>query len=563
MTSQIRLVPRPYQIECVESIWEFFRSHETGNPICALPTGTGKSVVIAMFLESVFAALPNQKILIATHVKELVQNNFNELLELWPEAPAGIHSAGLRRRDTRQKIIFAGIASIQKKANLFGHVNLLLIDECHLVSPKEQTMYMRFIDKLKLTNPDLRVVGFSATPWRHGVGHLTETGLFTDVCFDNTCLEKFNELIADGYLCTVVPKQTKTMLDTSDVHSRAGDFIASELQLAVDREEVTEAALNETMEIGFDRKHWLIFASGIEHGIHIRDMLESKGVDCNIVHSKMTDQDRDNAILDFKSGNVRAIVNYGILTTGFNYPEIDLIVMLRPTGSVVLWIQMLGRGTRPYPGKENCMVLDFGGNTLRLGPINDPVLPRKKGEKTREAPVKLCYECMTYNHIKAANCTHCKKEFVFKTKIGKHASNEEVIRKHALVDETPVIETFRVDFVTYHLHHKNGAPPIMRASYVCGLRMFREYICLEHEGGGRRKAIQWWNNRRSVGYAAPATVNAALAVANKLPTPTYLRVQTNLKWPEVKLAIFGELPECYKQEYEEAASFVQRDRIPF
>jgi len=188
----MRLTPRPYQIECVDSIYDYFEEFD-GNPVCALPTGTGKSVIIAMFLERVFKEYPREKILIVTHVKELVANNHAELIDLWPNAPAGIYSAGLNKRDTRSSIIFAGIASVAKRFEEFGHFDIMIVDEAHMLSPSDKSMYRKFISGLKKINPLLKVIGFTATPWRTGVGHITDDGgVFTDVCFDITDMESFN-----------------------------------------------------------------------------------------------------------------------------------------------------------------------------------------------------------------------------------------------------------------------------------------------------------------------------------------------------------------------------------
>lgn len=529
------LQPRNYQTECVSAIYKYFQSN-SGNPVCALPTGTGKSVVIAMFLESVFRYYPNQKILVLTHVKELIEQNHDKLMTVWPQAPAGINSAGLNQRDWNRPIIFAGIGSVAKKWHQFGHIDLIIIDEAHLVSPNDETMYQTLIAGLMSINPFVKVIGFTATPWRLGHGKLTDPhekkgegevpALFTDICFDITGMQAFNRLIAEGYLAPVVPKNTGTLLNTDGVHMRGGEFIQKELQNAVDRNEVTEAALREAMELGFDRNHWLVFASGVEHAINVNDMLNLMGIPSVVIHSKMSDGERDQAIIDFKAGKYRAAVNNNVLTTGFDFPAIDLIVMLRPTASPVLWVQMLGRGTRPWPGKENCLVLDFAGNTRRLGPINDPVIPRRKGKKQGDAPVKLCGSCATWNHASVRHCDHCGTEFPVQVKLKHGASTQELIK-----GDMPVVEIFKIDHMTYIEHSKSGRPPMMKVTYYCGYKMFQEYVCLEHSDFAGKKARDWWRSRSEI--KVPETTADALEHAETLKTPTHLRVWTNKKYPEI------------------------------
>lgn len=542
---------RSYQSECVQCIWQYFRE-ATGNPLCALPTGTGKSVVIALFLQSVFNLYPNQKIMVITHVKELIEQNFKKFLHLWPGAPAGIYSAGLNRRDVLQKVIFAGIGSVAKRANVFGHVDLIIVDECHLVSPSEATMYQKFFDALKITNPSLKIIGFTATPWRLGQGRITDEGIFTDTCFDITGLQSFNRLIAEGYIAPLIPKATKTLLDTDGVHIRGGEFIAAELQQAVDKEHITRAAVMEALEYKDSRKSWLVFASGVDHAIHTADILNEYGIKAVAIHSRMSNEERNEALRLFKAGHYQAAVNNNILTTGFDHPPIDLILGLRPTQSTVLWVQMLGRGTRPYdpslldmnitvernlalafPDKKtNCLVLDFAGNTRRLGPINDPVVPRKKGQGGGEAPVKECPKCNCYVHASIRFCNgvfpngeECDYEFKFETKLKQGASTDELIK-----GDLPVVEVFKVDHINYMRHQKVGRPDSMKVIYYCGYRSFTEYVCVEHGPPAGNKAKGWMRSRLGTTLD---TTRELLEVADKLKAPAHIRVWVNQKYPQV------------------------------
>ncbi len=555
---------RSYQIEAVNSVWSYFGS-KSGNPVIAMPTGTGKSVVIARFLQSVFNSYPSQRVMMLTHVKELIQQNFEKLQMVWKFAPCGVYSAGLGRKEHNRPITFAGIASVAKVWSLFGHIDLIIIDEAHLVSPSEATMYQNFIRGLLSINPMLKVIGLTATPWRLGHGHITdpvvkpdgseEPSIFTDVCFDITGIEAFNRLIAEGYLSPLVPKRTKIVLDIEGVHMRGGEFIEKELQTAVDKDELTYAALKEAMELGHDRKKWLIFASGTDHADHIADMLNSLGVPTGCVHSKR--EGRDQTIKDFKAGLLRAVVNNNVLTTGFDDHEIDMIVVLRPTASSVLWVQMLGRGTRPLyapgfdldtiegrlasieaGGKRNCLVLDYAGNTPRLGPVNDPVVPRRKGQKGGDAPVKECPVCMCYVHASLRWCngempdgSACTHEFKFETKLKQSASTADLI-----AGDMPVTEVRAVDHISIAVHSKEGVPDMLKVSYFCGLQMYQEYVCVGHSNFAGKKARQWWRARTD--EEMPNDARAALEKAVKLKPATHLRIWVNKKYPEILATCF-------------------------
>ena len=539
---------RDYQDYAIESIFRYFEEGGVGNPIVAMPTGTGKSVVIGGFVQQVFYRYPGQRVIKLTHVKELIEQNFEKLLAVWPTAPAGIFSAGLGRKDTGYPIIYAGIATAIKAVETFGRIDLLLIDECHLVSPKADTMYRAFINGLKEINPYLKVIGFTATRYRLGQGLLVEEGgLFTDTCVDMTTLEAFNWFLSEGYLCPLVPRPTRIELDVEGVKTQNGEYNLKQLQSAVDREEVTRAALLEALEIGHDRQHWLVFASGVEHAIRVTDMLETFGVSATCVHSKMSGSDRDKRVADYRSGKYRVMVNNGILTTGFDFPAIDLIVVLRPTQSPGLWVQMLGRGTRPLYAdgfdlettagrleaisnslKRNCLVLDFARNTRRLGPINDPVIPKRKGKGGGEAPVRICENCGIYCHAGLTNCPECGFTFPRSIKFGSNAGTDDLIRD---AREFPQVELFKVDRVVYNEHRKEGRPPSIRASYYCGLRMFDEWVCLEHGGFASKKARDWWRNRSL--NQPPETTREGYQRLGELRTPTHIRVWINKQHPEV------------------------------
>ncbi len=547
---------RWYQEEAVQALFDFFndpiRAHslEPANPLVCLPTGTGKSIVIAEFFRRAMQMYPGTRGIMATHVKELIRQNAAKMQEIWPLAPLGIYSAGLSQRDTMQPIIFGGVQSMVGKYPLFARRDLLGIDEAHLLSPNGDTSYQKFIKELKEgpegstpgshnINPYLKVIGFTATPYRLGLGHMTNGPIFTHVVYDMCNIEGFNRLIAEGFLCPLIPKQTATQLDVSNVGMRNGEFVAGELQTAVDKETVTFAALKETVEQGHNRQSWLIFASGVEHAEHIAEMLNNVfGVPTVCIHSKKTDKENEAALLAWKTGKVRAAVNMNSLTTGVDHPACDLIAMLRPTMSTGLWVQMLGRGTRPFPGKDNCLVLDFAGNTRRLGPINDPVIPKQKGKgPPGDAPVKVCEKCGTYNHATAKFCVACGEEFHFAENINRHASNLELLRS-----DLPQIESFKVDRVVLVAHtSKHSGRDSIKVAYFCGLRTFYEYISVESPVTFfRHKSRDWFRQRyhyQSQQFTwdedVPRTNAEVLAISHELRWPNKINVWVNKKTPEI------------------------------
>lgn len=577
---------RDYQGEAIGSIYSYFASHAledkhlkgeapVPNPVIAMPTGTGKAVVIAGFTQQVLTQWPGQRIMMLTHVKELIDQNADKVRQMWPQAPLGIFSAGLGEKTLGMPITFGGVQSVvnalKKDVLAFGKIDLLLIDECHLVSPNENAAYQTVIKLLRSINPYLRVIGLSATPYRLGLGMITDGGVFTDMAYDVTGLRAFNRFIDEGYLAPLIPMPTETQIDVSGVHIRGGEFVAGELEHALD-DKTTWLALQEAASLAQDRYHWLIFAPGIEKVDQIVKMLRSLGIDAAGVHSKMDKDERDDNIARFKAGQLRCLVNADILTTGFDFPALDCIILLRATNSPGLHVQILGRGTRPFfaPGfdletidgrlaaiagsyKQNCLVLDFAGNTRRLGPINDPRIPGKKGKGTGDIPIKQCDACGCLNHISVRYCVNCGEEFQFEEKITAKASTVALI-----VRDEPQVELFKVDRVTYAPHVKIGNPPSLKVSYFCGARRFTEWVCLQHHGNPiQQKAWAWWRQRDTSNSVwswpvpegsdpdvrnVPPSIEAALPVVSTLAVPSQIRVWVNRKYPEILSHIFEKEP---------------------
>lgn len=543
---------RDYQDYAVGALFEFFKHYLEGNPLVVMPTGTGKSLVIGEFIRRTLTRWPGQQIMMLTHVKELIGQDHEKLLALWPEAPAGIYSAGLDKKEHYMPIIFGGIASVVRAdPKIFGRVDLVIIDEAHLVSPKDETMYGRVIAALMAINPNLRVIGLTATDYRLGHGRLTlGSHLFTHIAIDMSKKQSFNWFIQQGYLCPLIPKRAHMEVDATRVKLKGGEFDDKAAQAAFDKNEITYKACKEMVSIAAaeNRNHWLVFAQGVQHAIHVTDMLDSLGVDARVVHSDLIDTERDQNIADFKAGKFTALVNNGIMTTGHDIPFVDLIGVLRMTMSTNLWVQMLGRGTRPLYAlgfdldtqegrlaaiaastKQNCLVLDFAGNTKRLGPINDPVIPEPKGSgKAGDAPVKVCEECFCYNYAGVRFCEYCGHEFPRYLKLKARAGTDELIAG----DDPRTTSIFNVDRVVYKAHIKPNKIPSLKVTYHSGMRAFTMYVCIQHEGFAGKKARDWWRSSAN-SLKIPNTLEDAMKQLNTLRDPRRIKVLFDNERPEV------------------------------
>jgi len=947
LTREYQIYARPYQLEAIDALWEYFANGGKGNPLVSMPTGTGKSLVPPLWMLRAFQHFPNSRMAMLTHVKELVEQNRKALERVWPTAPVGIYSAGLDRKEAFAPIVFGSIQSANRAIQQIGWRDILFIDEAQLLSPNKSSMYQQSIAELREINPNMKVIGLTATPFRMGQGKLTDPTydsegntrepIFTDIVFDISGLHAFNRLIDEHYLSPLVPKPTSVVIDVSDVRELAGEFVQSDLAEAYKKQNITRRALAESWALASDRKSWIVFGAGIENCESINQAMNEMGIASCCVHSKMKNEQRDSYIEAFKAGRFRAIVSNNILcldeeteiltdqgfvgiddmtydhsvacwtqketwfappslitrrdrmpgekmvssigrktnirvtanhrmvyrtgehldfqiehaenlvdrkimvpvsgnaeplpfhgfeepdrekrrkainslayvyrqkgllpeearakaenhhlrieketspkkpcdlssmeccfigfwigdgtkangrysvtqsdvypfiqqqmkmfadwsglhytetkypkhltlnfvsgkggcdqarngsilpldpylqkdgsplfaclntsqlenvlcglwladgnhgngrnykskltyvvgtqlklyeclqsvlvvrgyscsikklqspekenrnqqyrfswrkanqqilsktklqfekewkpervwcvtsesgmlitrrhgrvtvvgnTTGFDHPQVDCIVDLRPTTSVVLHVQKYGRGTRPYfhpsfnyeqlrhlenrklamqmGGKNNCIVLDFAGNTNRLGPINDPRIPKKKGKGTGEVPVKICPECGAYNHTTARFCcdNQCNYEFIFKTKIKSEASTAEIIRR---VEDDVTIEIFDVSTMNGYLHRKDGKTDKVRVQYFSGIQTFNVWLGFEpnEKGFVKHKSREWWRQHSS--GECPQSTEEALDRFSECRMTRQLKVNVAKQYPEIMEFLF-------------------------
>lgn len=495
---------RDYQEAAVAAVYADLQ-HSTGNPCVVLPTGSGKTPVIAQLCSDAVLRW-NGRVLVLAHVKELLEQTARTLAALCPTIPVGIYSAGLKRRDTKQAIIVGGIQSVHRRASLFGRFDLVIVDEAHLIKPDKEGMYRTFLDDLIEANPDMRVIGLTATPFRLGSGLICgPDNLLTNICYE----AGIRPLIARGFLSPLVNKGAKQAVDTSALKIVRGEYEeAAAESLFMD---VVAGAVKEIVEKTADRKAVLLFCQTIAHAeavaLELAGQSSSKVV---TIYGTTAAEERRHAIAKFRAGEIRYLVNVNVLTTGFDAPNVDCVCLLRATVSPGLYYQMVGRGFRLHPGKDNCLILDFGQNIKRHGPV-DKVRPAKKSSSTKGDEGKTCPECESVVSVGYAACPDCG--YIFETKL------PEIKHGTTAADESPVSdgtveETHdKVTRVTYSVHVKKdsepGHPRTLRVNYQIGTYQWKsEWVCVEHSGFAGEKARKWWNRRCNF----PMPKNAAVAV---------------------------------------------------
>lgn len=597
--------PRQYQLDAFESVKTYLEYRE-GNPCVVLPTGAGKTILIVLLCQ--WVASWGGRVLILAHVRELLQQAADKLNAMSPELDVGVYSAGLGRREKTGAVTVAGIQSVYQRAAEFDPFDLVIVDECHLIPADGEGMYRTFLNESKTINPNIRLVGLTATPYRMTTGPLCGAAeILTAVCFDVPVVS----LIDQGFLSKLISKRV-IECDTSKLHVRGGEFVAEEVSLLMGSVEAVRLACEEIVDRTQDRHSVLIFCSGVEHAEAVRDRIndaqsfevfemrepcgrcfpssDSAGIEAQHLgrietkggqscvycsqcggwvynapreeskrlrngHAELITgetEHREEIIERFKRGETKYLVNVNVLTTGFDAPNVDCVVLLRPTLSPGLYYQMVGRGFRLHPGKENALILDFGGNVQRHGPINRIRVEKKnKGKSTGEADTRVCPDCKEVLFVSSHECPACGYiwPLIYEAKHDHQAGNEEIIDDEA--DELPVYE------VRYRKHYKKGGfpddPCTLRVEYVTRQgsvsswvrnAVVSEWVCLEHSGFAKNKAAAWWKLRSN--DPMPDTVDRAIDMAEGggLAVPSKIWVVPEGKYTRISRVELGPKPEA-------------------
>ena len=521
---------RPYQKKAVQDLWAWFERNPTGDPCLILPTGAGKSIIIAEICRQSLE-YPNINILMVSHTKEIIRQNAQKLRAVWPNAPLGIYSAGLKSKDIDQ-VTFAGLQSIIKHVHQLGKIDLMLVDEADRIPHKDEGTYRKLIDELRLINPKMRVVGLTATPWRLGHGLITDApAIFKELIEPIT----IQELQYKGYLSKLISKTTGKKLDADGVQKRGGEYIESELQKHINTVDNNTAVCKEIIEKAGDRKHWCIFCTGVEHAERMAEILNEYGVSATAVYGELSNKERDRRIQCFIDGEYKAITNINILSIGFDFPDIDLIGLCRPTMSPSLYCQQAGRGLRLKSHTDHCLCLDFAGVVEQHGPITNINTPSKPGEGI--APSKICPECDEIVHASLMTCPSCGYEFppVAPTPLVLH---DDDIQGTGVKKQDVTSWHWEV-----HTSQKSGIK-MLKVTYYGNLNdhAITEYLTVLHDGYAGYKAMERLKSisgKVGVDYMVQPSLDALCDELERSMAPTEIAFTKNGKFFEIVDRIWG------------------------
>ena len=360
---------RTYQKLASDAAVTAFNGKKDENGLLILPTGAGKSLVIADI-----ASRLDGPLLVFQPSKEILEQNFAKL-QSYGSWDCGVYSASVGRKDIN-RITFATIGSVMNHMEDFAHFRNILVDECHYVNSKEG-QYKQFFDA-----ESRRVIGLTATPYRlaradFGRSMLkfltrTKTRTFSKVLY--YC--QIQELLAKGYLADLdYYDLTSINLERVKANSTGADYDEKSLREEFERSGFYDKLTSTVLRVlkpksGIPRNGVLVFTSFIKEAEELVQKLKQENKQAAIVTGETPKKERESVLAKFKSGEIEVVANVGTLTTGFDYPELDTVVLGRPTKSLGLYYQMVGRAIRPYEGKQG-WVIDLAGNYKRFGAVAD------------------------------------------------------------------------------------------------------------------------------------------------------------------------------------------------
>ncbi|UAB69212.1 DEAD/DEAH box helicase [Vibrio sp. SCSIO 43132] len=382
---------RPYQADSVKAVVHYFRKNSSP-AVIVLPTGAGKSLVIAEL-----ARLAKGRVLVLAHVKELVEQNHAKYEGYGLQG--SVYSAGLGRKETDQQVVFASVQSVVRNLDAFANqFSLLVIDECHRVPDNTNSSYRKVISHVQSINPGIKVLGLTATPYRLGMGWIyqyhtrglvrsEEPRFFRDCIFELP----IRYLLDEGFLTPAKMVDAPVLsYDFSKLKpASTGRYKESEMDMVIEQSKrATPQIVQQIIHHAEQRHGVMIFAATVRHAQEILSILPED--QSSIVIGDTETKERDSIIQAFKNRDIKFLVNVSVLTTGFDAPHVDLIAILRPTESVSLYQQIVGRGLRLSEGKTECLVLDYAGNSYDL---YQPEIGNPKPDSESEIITIPCPSC--------------------------------------------------------------------------------------------------------------------------------------------------------------------------
>ena len=505
---------RPYQQTALDAAIEFIHKG-TGNGLISIPCGGGKSIIAAKIAEHIHTCR-QRPIIVANRAKLLDQNASKLGVE------HGVVSAGLGRHEYTSPIVVGGIQTIYNKKHKLGHADWLLIDEVQSVpnDKNSDSRYTQFISNYQ----NARIIGLTATPFRTVEGALTLGPIIHETTYQ--------KLWDAGYLVPLTNKLVDTP-DLVDVDVQAGEYNIKQLNSVMNVDDLVYRTAQKIIAYTTRRNKVLIFCVSVEHAKSMAGALYSMGQQATFVHGGQSEESRAMQYNDFENGHIKYLCNVELATIGVDFPCIDTIVILRPTKSLMLHEQMLGRGVRLYPSKRDCLVLDFAGNLAEHGNLGNPTwkwFGDKKAQQSKNK-TKVCPKCEENISVFRTECPLCNYIFLKETIPVEHNEDADTLTNLNAVatDE----RWYKCDQVIYSRNlGKNGKLDTLKIHYLCGKADFYQFICFDHprDSWANKQALLWAKERGLI----PESIKEALTLCDSWKVPKIVGVKPQKQNPKYK-----------------------------
>lgn len=448
---------RDYQVEAVQTLWNGLFQDEP--LLCTISTGGGKTRIATALLDRLIRVTETRVMFLVQRIN-LVEQTEKAFVEFLPKEKVGAYCASLNRKETNQ-IVISTIQSISK-ADVKG-IGLLIIDEVHNFGQEDEDgRYYKFLNELRADNPKLKIIGLTATPFNKDGLIYGEDKLFKRIHYK----KGLAELIRYGYLVKPVMKHGISSFNTDSLHVRGGEYSLKELEeMTADARKVHEQVKDAIPRL-HERRAVAWACTFIKHAELVKRQLELHGETVSIVHSNMEALEREISLEQFVTGYHRHLVFVSALSEGWDHPPTDAIVLMRPTRSATLYVQICGRGLRTFPGKTDCLILDYGRVVTNLGPLDNPnVTEGAKRSKLESSPMKFCLACLSYIPRMARICPDCGGDFENDDEFTKNLTKFPADEVELINEQHGFVKSYAVSECSLSIHQSKNGNECLKITY--------------------------------------------------------------------------------------------------
>jgi len=568
---------RDYQIRVLDETWDALQNKLS--VLIAAPCSAGKTILFSKIIQRLLRENPSFRALILVDREILVTQSADKLRTVAPELSLSIGIICASVTSSKRGDLPVTVASRQSLINQlyrFPPVQLVICDEAHLMAmPHDDNpmpdQYGQIVARLREYNPNMRLLGCTASPYRLG----SKGGYIYGNRNRHDCRPYFDavdaeittrELLAGGFIAPLIGRvriDSSMADDLSRVAMVAGEYNIGQLADVMLKTVHIRSCIDAWKQYASDRKKTLVFCTTIEHAEAVAAAFNDDGIGAMAIHSKLpalVETDRMDAL---KHGRSKVFTSVAKLTTGMDVVDIDCIIMARPTKSTALYQQCVGRGQRLADGKVDCLVIDLVGATKEFGTDMDNLrVSVPSGHEGGDAPVKICHGefdggivCGQAVHASLKYCPHCNYEFPASAAIEAAVGTLKKVEFNQL----PEPETYQVQHVQYQVHEsRNTGKSLIKITYECGLySRFSEFVCLPdfYSGYAVNKARDWWEKRSDEPF--PETVDEFMFLADSLLEPAGVLVVKDGKYDRVTECRFAEFGEI------DPAPEIAAESVPF